>query len=128
MTRWCPLENVYPIGCIYTSFNPVNPKELFKFGEWEEIVDRFLYCTKLNNAPKQLGGSATHKLTVNELPKHTHLNDKSFTLTFSDCTDRNDFQTDQYKYNSSVSDCDYKPFDNRINMDLSTRHNNLFIF
>ena len=113
-TRWCPLEYAYPVGCIYTSFNSTNPKDLFKFGEWEEIVDRFLYCTKLSEQSKRLGGSSTHKLTINELPKHSHKNDSTFVLTFNDGTNRNDFQDVGNKYNEGIGDIGYRPFDNRI--------------
>ena len=71
-TKWCPIEYIYPIGSIYTSFNPTNPEKLFNFGKWEEIVDRFLFCSKLNVPSRKTGGSSTHTLTIDEMPSHNH--------------------------------------------------------
>ncbi|EAX70812.1 hypothetical protein TVAG_575350 [Trichomonas vaginalis G3] len=38
------LEMIYPIGSIYTSMNSTNPADVFGFGTWQQITDRFLYC------------------------------------------------------------------------------------
>ena len=61
------LEFIYPIGSIYTSMNNTNPYDLFQFGVWSQITDRFLYCA---NSSKQEGGSK--KITVENLPQHNH--------------------------------------------------------
>ena len=61
------LEFIYPIGSIYTSMNNTNPYDLFQFGVWSQITDRFLYCA---NSSKQKGGSK--KITVENLPQHNH--------------------------------------------------------
>ena len=76
------LEIIYPVGCIYTTFNPENPKLIFKFGEWEPINDVFLFCSNHKTKAKQYGGSRTHKLTINEMPKHKHNNDLNYVLTY----------------------------------------------
>ena len=60
------IDIIYPIGSIYTSVNETNPNELFG-GTWEQIVDRFLYCTSSGG---ETGGSKT--LTVDNLPSHNH--------------------------------------------------------
>ncbi|EAX95607.1 hypothetical protein TVAG_459560 [Trichomonas vaginalis G3] len=60
-------EMIYPIGSIYTSMNSTNPSTLFGFGTWQQITDRFLYCT---NSSKQTGGSKT--ITGENLPAHSH--------------------------------------------------------
>lgn len=66
----------YPIGAIYISVSETSPDELFG-GTWEQIQGRFLLSSgnngddlirKLNTT----GGEAIHKLTVNEMPSHTH--------------------------------------------------------
>ena len=63
---------IYPVGSIYMSVNTTNPSTLFG-GTWTRLKDRFLlgagdtYST--NGAT---GGSATHTLTVDQMPSHTH--------------------------------------------------------
>jgi hypothetical protein len=59
-------ELLYPIGSIYTSMNNINPST-FIGGTWEQIVDRFLYCS---NSSLETGGSK--KITVAQLPAHSH--------------------------------------------------------
>lgn len=54
------LQHIYPVGSIYTSMNDINPAELFGFGIWERIIDRFLYCSIGSGAT---GGSKTHTHT-----------------------------------------------------------------
>ncbi|EAX74331.1 hypothetical protein TVAG_557860 [Trichomonas vaginalis G3] len=61
------LEMIYPIGSIYTSMNSTNPADVFGFGTWQQITDRFLYCA---NSSKQTGGSK--KITGENLPAHSH--------------------------------------------------------
>ena len=61
------LRLVYPVGSIYVSVVETSPSILFG-GEWEQIIDRFLYCAthSLN-----MGGSV--KITTEHLPQHTHI-------------------------------------------------------
>lgn len=66
------LEAVYPVGSIYMSVNSTSPATLFG-GTWEAIQGKFLLgadggAYKAGNT----GGEATHTLTVDEMPKHTH--------------------------------------------------------
>lgn len=67
------LESVYPVGAIYISTVATNPKTLFGFGTWEQIQDRFLLAAGSSYAAGATGGAATHTLTVNEMPAHTHV-------------------------------------------------------
>lgn len=64
-------NKIYPIGSIYMSVNSTNPSELFG-GEWERIQDRFLLASGTTYANGSIGGEATHTLTTNEMPSHTH--------------------------------------------------------
>ncbi len=41
-------------------------------GTWEQIKDVFLLAAGDNYIAGSMGGEATHTLTVNEMPKHTH--------------------------------------------------------
>ena len=64
----CPY---FPIGYIYLSATSIDPSTYFG-GKWEQIKDRFLLTAGSTYTAGKTGGSATHKLTVNEMPSHTH--------------------------------------------------------
>ena len=63
--------SAYPVGSIYLSVSSTSPSTLFG-GKWERIQDRFLLCAGSTYAAGSTGGEATHKLTVDEMPSHTH--------------------------------------------------------
>lgn len=64
------LNELHPVGSIYTSLNSASPAELFG-GTWEQIQDRFIYAagSKLTGAT---GGEETHVLSNAEMPAHNH--------------------------------------------------------
>lgn len=62
---------IYPIGSVYMSVNNVEPSLLFG-GTWRQIKDRFLLASGDTFTNGEEGGEITHKLTVNEMPAHTH--------------------------------------------------------
>lgn len=62
---------IYPVGAIYLSTSSTSPQTLFG-GTWQRIQDRFLLCAGSSYAAGSTGGEAKHKLTVNEMPAHTH--------------------------------------------------------
>lgn len=64
----CPY---YPVGSIYLSVNSTNPGTIFG-GSWEQIKDRFLLACGSIYSNGSTGGESTHKLTVDEIPSHTH--------------------------------------------------------
>ena len=66
-----PVDLIYPVGSIYMSVNATNPKELFG-GTWERITDTFLLAAGETYEAGSVGGEATHKLTVPEMPIHDH--------------------------------------------------------
>lgn len=63
---------IYPVGSIYMSVNTANPGTLFG-GTWEQIKDKFLLACGDTYASGTTGGAATHTLTTNEMPLHTHI-------------------------------------------------------
>lgn len=70
------INNVYPIGSIYTSVNNTNPSTLFggtweRFGNGKVLVGVDENDTDFSTVEKT-GGEKTHKLTKNEMPSHTH--------------------------------------------------------
>lgn len=68
---------IYPVGAIYMSASSTNPSNLFG-GTWVQIKDTFLlaagdtYTADDGTHTTATGGEATHKLTVSEMPSHTH--------------------------------------------------------
>lgn len=66
------LRKVYPVGAVYMSVNSADPADLFGFGTWERVKDRFLLAAGDAYAAGSTGGEATHKLTINEMPSHHH--------------------------------------------------------
>ena len=65
------LNSIYPIGSIYMSANNISPAN-FIGGTWESIQDRFLLGAGLTYSGGAVGGEASHILTINEMPSHTH--------------------------------------------------------
>lgn len=70
------VNTIYPVGSIYMSINNVSPSVLFG-GEWEQIKDRFLLSAGDSYNAGDVGGEATHTLTINEMPRHNHNGDNS---------------------------------------------------
>ena len=65
------LEKVYPIGSYYWSEKDISPEELFG-GKWEKIEGRFLFASDSNHKVGETGGEERHKLTIDEMPNHSH--------------------------------------------------------
>lgn len=66
------VDIVYPIGSIYMSVNAADPSTLFSGTSWEKLEGRFLLGSNSTYKPGSTGGEATHTLTQNEMPQHTH--------------------------------------------------------
>lgn len=64
-------EKIYPVGSIYMSTSSANPRILFG-GSWEQIQGKFLLGAGGGYSAGSSGGEATHKLTVAEMPSHSH--------------------------------------------------------
>ena len=64
-------DNIYPVGSIYMSVNNTNPSNLFG-GTWTQLKDRFLLGAGSTYTNGSTGGSATQRLSVDNLPSHTH--------------------------------------------------------
>ena len=69
-------ELIYPVGSIYMSVNNTNPANLFG-GTWVRWGNGRVPVgvnadNKNFNTVEKTGGSATHTLTVDEIPSHSH--------------------------------------------------------
>lgn len=63
---------IYPIGAIYMTTTDINPNTLFPSTTWAQIKDTFLLCAGDVYSLGTTGGEATHTLTSDEMPSHTH--------------------------------------------------------
>lgn len=61
----------FPVGSIYMSVDSTSPAS-FLGGTWEQIKDTFLLSAGDTYTNGDTGGEATHTLTVDEMPSHTH--------------------------------------------------------
>lgn len=63
----------YPVGSIYMSVNNDEPSGLFG-GTWQPIKGRFLVGCGDNSGftPSEIGGSWTHTLSMDQMPRHSH--------------------------------------------------------
>ena len=64
----CP----YDIGDIYQTISDVDPSERWQGTEWEQLTDMFLVGAGDTYSIEETGGEATHTLTIQEMPSHTH--------------------------------------------------------
>jgi microcystin-dependent protein len=74
------LNQIYPIGCIYTTTVSTNPSTVFGFGTWVSFASgRVLVGVDGSQSEfdtvEETGGAKTHTLTVDEIPSHTHTQD-----------------------------------------------------
>lgn len=65
------IDLVYPVGAVYISMNQTSPQTLFG-GTWTQIQGRFLIGAGTAYPAGSTGGEATHTLTKDEIPDHTH--------------------------------------------------------
>ena len=65
------VDIIYPVGSIYLSVNSTDPSTIFG-GTWEQIKDQFLLSAGDTYTAGATGGEATHTLTINEMPSHSH--------------------------------------------------------
>lgn len=64
-------DAAYPVGSIYMSVNSTDPSTLFG-GTWQQIQDTFLLAAGTTYAAGATGGEATHTLSIQEMPIHSH--------------------------------------------------------
>ena len=83
---------VYPVGAIYMSVSSTSPEILFG-GKWEQIQNRFLLAAGSSYTAGNTGGEATHKLTANEMPAHSHAIYSGYGDIVSNVSDAYRYQT-----------------------------------
>ena len=78
------IDSIYPVGSIYLSVNSTNPSTLFSGTTWEQIKDVFLLGAGNTYAGGTTGGEATHTLTIEEMPSHSHTYSANASMTDAD--------------------------------------------
>ncbi len=77
MSKTSFIDSTYPIGSIYFSTSNTNPQSIFNRGSWS-LLDAGLILVGVDendsdfNTSQLTGGSTTHTLITEELPKHNH--------------------------------------------------------
>jgi len=66
------VQKLHPVGSWYFSTVATNPVNIFGFGTWQLVTDRFLVGAGASYYPGAMGGEAVHTLTAAELPTHQH--------------------------------------------------------
>lgn len=68
---------VYPVGSYYMSNVATDPKEVFGVGVWEQVKGKVIVGVDEDDTDFSsaglTGGEKTHKLTIAEMPSHTHI-------------------------------------------------------
>lgn len=67
------LDTIYPVGCIYISTTSTSPASFMPNTTWEKIEGKFLIGSSISYPLGTTGGEATHTLTVDEMPSHSHV-------------------------------------------------------
>lgn len=73
---------IYPVGAIYISTSSTSPATLFG-GTWVQLKDKFLLSAGDTYTAGNTGGEATHTLTIEEMPAHTHTGQRHYQSTSS---------------------------------------------
>ena len=110
------LDIVYPVGSIYQSMNETSPAD-FIGGTWTQIKT-FLYGA---DTAKETGGEATHTLTIDEMPSHTHGIVVAVVNGGNAATYRTLFATNSPAWNNGNPDWNNEP----THTGGGTAHNNL---
>ena len=102
-TATIDFNSVYPVGSIYMNVTDINPTTLFG-GTWERIQDTFLLASGTTYANGTTGGEATHTLTVNEMPSHTHNTQGQWMTSGSEnrCLSYNKISSDPVRTNTPI--------------------------
>jgi microcystin-dependent protein len=79
------INAIYPVGSYYWSSSSTSPATLFGVGTWERVKDRFVLAAGDTYSAGSTGGEAAHKLTVAEMPAHSHTVN-NHTHTYSNAT------------------------------------------
>lgn len=93
---------MHPIGSIYMSLDATDPSLLFG-GTWERIEGQFLLAASDEYEVGSTGGEATHKLTLAEMPSHSHAVSAGFAYAANNSGQYNVPNGTYYVFNRNVN-------------------------
>ena len=102
------LNLVHPVGSLYWSKNSTDPSTLFG-GTWKRIKDKFILACGDSYANGSSGGEASHTLTVNEMPTHSHGASTNTTGGHSHNTSCSATGAHSHKYNTIIPNAAVAP-------------------
>lgn len=102
------VDLMYPVGSIYLSVNSTNPSQLFG-GTWKQWgTGRVPVGIDTNNSKfntvEKTGGEETHKLSIDEMPRHRVPFPQNFGTPAKSASD---YTTDEYKTLAATKDAGY---------------------
>lgn len=65
-------KDFWPVGSIYQTFNDEFDPNLNWEGKWIKVEGKFILGSSNLHKINSVGGEETHKLTINEMPSHSH--------------------------------------------------------
>lgn len=66
------LDTFFPVGFVLILYSHADPNTMYPGTTWVRIENAFLWGVDEDGAIGLTGGSKTHTLSANEMPKHTH--------------------------------------------------------
>lgn len=101
------LQTVFPVGSTYITQKNTNPNTILGFGTWERLKGKVCLGLDENDTDfktiGKTGGEKTHKLTINEMPSHSHLTRAAVPGTASGFGDGFVGLTNSYSQDSNFS-------------------------
>lgn len=105
------VDLIYPVGSIYLSVNSTSPATLFG-GTWVQLKDNFLLGAGDTYTNGATGGEATHTLTEQEMPAHTHAGQRHYQATSSSTGYSSSWTSQKYTIENTGSKGGGQPHNN----------------
>lgn len=123
------MDFIYPVGSIYmTSDSEFDPNTWTGENTWEKVEGRFLLGSSDEYAVGDTGGESEHKLTISEMPSHTHIQNEHRHSLNRNFSDGSGGSTSAYTYDSNrKTSTKYTTYTTATNQNTggSLAHNNM---
>lgn len=99
-SKWAP-----PVGAIITTSSSVSPAADYAGTSWAQIKDRFLMGAGGSYTLGSTGGSASHTLSVAEMPAHNHSGSITATGNHTHTVSSRSGRSQQFYTGTTISGC-----------------------